>query len=80
MPDSRARRRFTSGNECNVSYVVLHLRYGRHIDIHIRCTAPYSAARETTTSVGLAHARPMTIPLYNVAQFDQSLCEKVILF
>ena len=51
-----------SGNECNVSYVVLHaldLRYGREIDIHIHCTAPYSAAHETTTSVGLAHARPI---------------------
>ena len=55
----------TSGNECNVSYmyVVLHapdLRYGRQIDIHIRCTVPYSTARETTTSVGLAHARPIS--------------------
>ena len=34
------------------------LRHGRQIDIHIRSTAPYSAARETTTSVGLVHARP----------------------
>ena len=31
--------------------------------IHIRCTAPYSAARETTTSVGLAHARPTSMLL-----------------
>ena len=58
----------TSGNECNVSYVVLHapdLRYGRQINIHIRCTAPYSAMRETTTSVGLAHARPIkTMPSF----------------
>ena len=31
--------------------------------IHIHSTAPYSAARETTTSVGLAHARPIIIEL-----------------
>ena len=62
VPDSCEIYGTTSGNECNVSYVILHasdLRYGRQIDIHIRCTAPYSAARETTTSVGLAHARPI---------------------
>ena len=28
--------------------------------IIIHCTEPYSTARETTTSVGLAHARPIT--------------------
>ena len=64
VPDSRARTAeiygTTSGNEC-----ILHapdLRYERQIDIHvhIRCTVPYSAARETTTSVGLAHARPIS--------------------
>ena len=46
--------------EMNVYVVlqVLDLRYGRQIDIHIRCTAPYSATREITTSVGLAHAHP----------------------
>ena len=32
------------------------LRYGRQIDKHdIRCTAPYSTARETTTSVNEIH-------------------------
>ena len=29
-----------------------------NVVIIIRCIAPYSATRETTTSVGLAHARP----------------------
>ena len=33
----------------------------RHRYIIIRSTAPYSSARETTTSVGLAHARPIML-------------------
>ena len=32
--------------------------------IIIRSTVPYSAARETTTSVGLAHARPISGPAH----------------
>ena len=47
--------------EMNAMFRTLYsdLRYGRQIDKPIRSTAPYSATRETMTSVGLAHARPI---------------------
>ena len=48
--------------------------------IIIRCTAPYNAARETTTSVGLAHACPiMSLSPINDTMYIQittGLCKK----
>ena len=56
VPDTVEIYSTMSGNECKVSYVILHapdLRYGRHIDNSA------SHSRLYTTSVGLAHARPI---------------------
>ena len=66
VQDSRARRIITVRRpEMNAMFRTLYCTrriYGMgdiSTYIIIRSTAPYSAARETTTSVGLTHARPI---------------------
>ena len=70
----------TSGNEC-VRYIA---RAGftvwetdRQRYIIIRSTAPYSAARETTTSVGLAHARPIILKKHFMQRVATKWCSTI---